>query len=210
MGKNVKSGLGISSLEDSYKAGLEAGQKAAAGCKKRPTFAFVFAGSNYDLKKLSKGLKEGLGCEFVGCTTCGEMSNAGFTRHTCTVLALSTEYLKVNIGVGKGVLDNPKKATEKAVTECLKGTKFDRYLDPYVNFLAMKRKSVAELIKMQPYSMIVFTPGLGAPKSADNDTIISTINHLVGRRVPVIGAGAASDQIFVNKHLYLHYLSSQM
>ncbi|NQU79621.1 FIST C-terminal domain-containing protein [Candidatus Woesearchaeota archaeon] len=201
MGKNVKSGIGVSELSDSYSAAKEACEKAAKQCGKPPSFAFVFVGSNHDLKKLNKGLKESLNCDYVGCTTCGELSNAGLTRHTCTVLALSTKYIKAGIGVGKGVLKNPVKATEAALKASLSGIKLDRYLDPYVNFMAMKCRSPSELVKMQPYSLMVFTPGLGTPLSVDNDAVISTINKVVGRFVPVIGAGSSSDQIFVNKHI---------
>lgn len=202
MGKNVKAGVGVSNLEDAYDAAKDACSKAIKQCGATPKFAFVFAGSNYDLKKLNKGLKDNLKCDYVGTTTGGELSNAGFTKHTVTVLVLSTDYIRVGIGVGNGVLKRPEKATMNALKESLSSIKMDRYLDPYINFMAMKQKKPSELVKMQPYSLMVFTPGLGAPLSADNDTIIATINKVIGRFVPVVGAGSCSDQIFVNKHIF--------
>jgi hypothetical protein len=205
MPKNVFSGVGISNNQNPLEAGKEAAEKAINGLEgHKPTFAFVFVGSNYDLKKLNQSIKKVLGnCQYVGCTTCGEISTYGFSRHSCTVLAISSEYIKFGVGIAKGVLKNPEKATEAAINQSLKSIKIDKYVDPYISFVAMKTKKPSELVKMKPYCTMIFTPGLG-PISVNNDAIISTLNKIIGRYIPVIGAGAASDEIFVNKFMFVN------
>lgn len=206
MPKNVFAGVGVSSNDDPFLAGKEAVKMAVEEMKSKggvePTFAFIFTGSNYDLDELNDGIISVLrDCQYVGCTTCGEISTHGFSRHSCVAIVISSEYIKFGVGVGKGVLKNPKKATEVAINQSLDSIKIDKYIDPYVSFTAMKTKKVSELVKMKPYCTMVFTPGLG-PISVDNDAIISTLNRIIGRYIPVIGAGAASDKIFVNKFIF--------
>ena len=200
--KNVFAGTGISNNPDSYTAAKEAAEMAIKNCGKTPTFAFVFTSSHYDLKKLNKAIADTLPCDYVGATTAGELSNFGFSKHACVVMALSSEYLNFGIGVGPNVLENPQKATSMALKQSFQKIKLDRYLMPYVSFQAMKTAPVDRLIKMKPYFLLLLTPGLGAPKSADNDAIINTIFSLLGNTIPVLGVGAASDEIFVNKHMF--------
>ncbi len=200
--KNVFAGVGVSANQDSYVAATEAAKQALKECGQEPTFSFVFVGSNHDLKKTTKGLKDTLGnSPFVGVTTCGEYSSKGPSRHTCTVLTLSSKYIKFGVGVSKGVLKNPKKATKEALNKAMTEIKIDKYVDPYINFMAMKNKKPEELVKMKPYVVMTFTPGLGAT-SIDNDAVVQTIMEVIGRYVPVIGAGASSDRIFVDKFLF--------
>lgn len=203
-GKNVYAGVGISGNDDSYLAGKEAAEMAVKECGKSPDFAFVFCGSNFNANKINEGLKEILNdCKYIGSTTFGEISTQGFSKHSCVVLAISSKFIRIGMGLGEHVLKNPREATEKAIMQALDDIKVDKYIDPYVNYLAMKTKKPSELIKMRPYSVLVFTPGVGLIP-VNEDEVISTLNEIIGRYVPIIGPGAASDEIFVNKKLFFN------
>src|SRR3990170_2237920 len=152
MSKNVFAGVGISKNDDSYEAGKEASRMAMEDMKKQggkePIFGFVFcSGGKYGKNESTlKNLVDGAGSVFgntpwVGCTTCGEISNWGATTNSCVVAAISSDYLQFSIGIGDNVHKNPVKAGEHAISQAIENLRRETVINPYLKYTAEKKKT---------------------------------------------------------------------
>lgn len=215
--KNVYAGVGISKADNPVEAGKEAIDMAIAKMKvtggKKPDFAFLFcSGSKYGkdaqtLKKLvdnanSLFKKSNEKIKWVGCTTAGEISNYGVTEGSCVVMVIQSDYVRVGLGIGANANKEPEKAGDTAVRMALKDLKMDRYVDPYMHFLAMKQKSVDELAKLNPYSFYVLTNGPTLKAMSNESRIINGITKVVGTNCPLIGGSAADDGKFDKTYVF--------
>jgi len=204
LAKNVFAGVGISKKDDPFEAGKEAVYNAIEDMKKlggnKPTFGIVFcSGGKYGkndkkMQKLVDGANSILkDTPWVGCTTAGEISNFGFTTESCVALVLESEYINFGIGVGENTNEKPKEAGRRAIKDALKKLKVDKYVEPYVRYLAEKKLPVSELIKMRPYHVLMLTTGFTLKKRGNEDDIVEGIIDVIGHRVPIIGGSSADD-----------------
>ncbi|MCK4492042.1 MAG: helix-turn-helix domain-containing protein, partial [Candidatus Altiarchaeales archaeon] len=202
-GKNVYAGVGISKNDDPFEAGKEAAEMAVKECGKEPIFGLVFVSERYDHEKLVKGLdmifKD---VPYCGCTSLGEVTQRGISHDSCVVMALSSKYIHVGIGTGENVYEKPRDAIKKASKEALSRIKLDTYVDPYITYLAMKKKTPKDLLTMKPYRLLVITPGFGDKIPLDQEDIIKGLFEEVGMYTPVIGAGAISSSMVTNKYVF--------
>ncbi|MDD5086719.1 MAG: FIST N-terminal domain-containing protein [Candidatus Nanoarchaeia archaeon] len=213
--KNVYAGTGISRDDDPYKAGKEAVEMAIEKAGKAPDFGFVFcSGGKYGnndkrIKKLVEGAHEAFmaankKCKWMGCTTAGEISNYGFSQGSCVAMCLSSNYIHVGVGISDNVEKKPEDAGKDAIKEALKDLKTDKQVDSYISYLAAKRKSVEELMKIKPYYVIMLTQGPLINKNVfgREESIAKGISSIIGRYVPIIGGSAADDMKFEKVYVF--------
>ena len=216
MSKNVFAGSGVSKNDDPFKAGKEAVELALKNMRKqggkKPNFGFVFcSGGKYgkggkDIKKLVEGahnafMNANKDCKWIGCTTTGELSSYGYSTKSCVAMAVETEYIHVGTGVGERINENPKRGTVKAFEESTKDLKIDKYLDPYMQFLAMKRKTPGELIKYSPFHIITLIQG-PLKKPGREDEVVSVLKSIVGNKIPITGGSSADDFNFIASYQF--------
>lgn len=211
MPKNVFAGVGISTADDPFAAGKEAVEKAIDEMKKHggkiPTFGLVFcSGGKYGkddktIKKLVDGAHSVFNdTPWVGCTTCGEISNYGATTNSCVACAISSEYLQVGIGVGDDVHKKPQKAGELAVKESITNLRREKIVTPYLKYLAEKREKSTELMKMYYYFVLLFSPGHTFDGSGLEDEVLAGVYESIGKQTPVIGGTAADDAKLIKNY----------
>jgi len=202
--KNVYAGTGISRDDDPYKAGKEAVEMAIEKAGKSPEFGVVFcSGGKYGnndkrIKKLVEGAHDAFmaankNCKWIGCTTAGEISNYGFSTDSCVAMIINSQYIHFGVGVGKNINLRPKEAGQRAIKDALKNIKTDKYIEPYVRYLAEKKLPNSELIQMRPYSVMMLNTGFTAKKRGNEDDIIEGIVNIIGYRIPIIGGSSGDD-----------------
>ncbi len=216
MGKYIHAGTGISSADDPAQAGKEAVEMALEKLKedggKKPDFALVFcSGGKYGrndktIKQFVDAVHEALtsankDVKWIGCTTAGEISNYGLTENSAVVLVVESEYVQVGVGVGEDVLNDPKKAGATAVKQALETLKPDKYVTPYVKYLAQKKKKPIESIKYYDYWVIALSRGLTLGSPGKEDEVAEGIYSVVGKRIPVIGGTAGDDMYLKNNYV---------
>jgi len=204
MPKNVFAGVGISKADDAFTAGKEAVEMALKKMReqggKKPTFGLVFcSGGKYGkddktIQQLVDGAHSIFGdTHWVGCTTAGEISNYGFTEGSCVAMVIQSEHIHVGIGIGSNTDKKPKDAGREAVKQALNNIKVDKYVEPYIRYLAEKKLPISELIRMRPYCVLMFTNGFTATRRGNEDDIVEGIVDIIGHRVPIIGSSAGDD-----------------
>lgn len=206
MVKNVFAGIGVSTEKNPVKAGKEAVGMAIKNAGKPPDFGIVFCdGGKYgkndlSIKKLVTSAdkmfkKSNPKIKWIGCTTAGEISNFGLGFGSVTAMAISSDYIKFGVGVGDKVSKRPVQAGKKASKMALNNLKIDKYVDPYIQFLVMKKKRPEELVKIKPYYVIALFPGSVKTYLARDDKILEGIIDVTGV-LPFIGASTADSGLF--------------
>lgn len=204
MPKNVFAGVGISKNDDPFVAGKEAVEKAINEMKKRggkkPTFGIVFcSGGKYGkddktLQKFVNGTHSVFGnTPWMGCTTCGEISNYGATENSCVACVISSDYLQIGIGIGDEVHKDPMKAGRTAAQQAVTNLRREKIVTPYLRYIAEKRKSSAELMRMYSYFVLLFSPGLVMDINGMEDGVLEGVCEVIGRQTPIIGGTAGDD-----------------
>lgn len=205
LAKNVFAGVGISKANDPFTAGKEAVENAMEEMRKQggkePTFGLVFcSGGKYGksdstIKKLVDGAHSVFGkTPWVGCTTCGEVSNYGLRTDSCLASVISSEYLHMGIGIGNNVHKNAIKAGITAAKQAVTNLRREKVVAPYIKYLAEKRKTSVELIKTYSYFVLLFSPGLTMEENGLEDDVIAGVSKVVGKQIPIIG-GTAGDNL---------------
>lgn len=215
--KNVYVGTGISKNDDPFKAGEEAVEMAIKNMgltdsSQGPDFGMVFcSGGKYGqdgsvMQKLVDGahqkfISSNPNIKWIGCTSAGEISSAGFSKNSCVAMALSSDYIKFGVGIGDCVKKDPVKATKTAFKMATTDLKIDRYVDAYMQFLTMKMQSTEELIKYSPYHLVTLCPGPTMVPGKE-DEIVSALRHLAGPTVPITGGSSADDLIMKSNYTF--------
>jgi len=217
MTKNVFAGVGISKNEDPLQAGKEAVDMAVNNMKKNggkePNFGLIFCSrekygnSDSTMQKFLDGLNSSFSkykdCKWFGCTTAGEISTYGASEGSCVVLTVDSKYLHMGIGIGENAEKDPKGCGKNAVETALSDIKTDKYVDPYIKYLAEKKLTPAELIKAKPYSVFILTNGFNYKRRSNEDDIIEGIKDYAGSKVTIFGGSAGDD--FSLKGSYVFY-----
>jgi len=211
--KNVFVGTGTSSSDDPIAAAKAAVNGAIAVAGKPPTFGIVFAAGKYGKDDASmaafvKAAHEAFmasnpECKWVGCTTTGELSNFGLARGSVVAMALSSEFIHFGIGVEEYNAKHPEKTGSAAAKNALHDLKLDKYLDPYLQFTAMKNKSPVDLIKMEPYIMMTLFPGTTRTYYSEDDKVLDGIVEMTGA-VPLVGGSAGDDSLFKKTYTFMN------
>ncbi len=178
-------GYGVGKGEDALALGIEVTRKALAGIKKYSLSALlVFASVHYQLEELLAGINGVAGnAPVLGATTAGEICNGPHWQSVVAV-ALASPYLRVRVGIGKGVSRNWLQAVHQAVSAPDISPFFSIPDSPIWSELTLQGKSAFGLL---------FSPG--NTKSADSRSfeILEELKRLSQGRLPIIGAGSADD-----------------
>jgi len=209
MERAIYAGSGLTDSKDPYKAGQELIESAIKNAGSEPDFAFVFCsaakyGQNASaIKQFVRGVNNAIkkanpNCQWMGCTTAGELSNFGFTRFTAIAGVISSEYLKGSMAIGEGVHKDPRGLARKIVRKALSGIKIDAYLDPYIHFIAMKHKRPEDLMKLHPYALLTLSNGVSGKQLSIDFDLLAGVHDVIGYSCPVIG-GCAGDDFALRK-----------
>jgi len=203
-GKNIHVGIGVSNLEDGYKAGIEAAQQAAkqAASGEYPTFSVVFVSSEYNpqIQQVVKGINRILGTEWIGCTTDRELNSVrGYSEGTIEVLSLHTKYLHFGVEVADNYREDPFERGREAITKAIEKAPVDRAIDSTVQYIRSTKKSYADIVKNPPYFILTLIGGAyykdKQPVPGMETEFLEGIFDAVGSNIPILGASASSDVI---------------
>ena len=105
----TSAGTGASAHGDSAAAAREAVAAAREGLDGAPpTFGFLFAGPQHDLRSLVAAARaEAGGADFVACTTAGEFTEAGLTHDGVAAFLVSSDELSHHTRFAGGMKDDP-------------------------------------------------------------------------------------------------------
>lgn len=111
-------------LEDSFRAGQEAAQRAlekGALPLRRACIAFVSA--QFDPAEVLRGIRSVIDAPLIGCTTFGEATDAGYTADSVSLMVIASDGLEVGLGVAEGLSKDPRGAVERAFAAARTGLK---------------------------------------------------------------------------------------
>jgi len=213
MSKNVFAGIGISYNDNAAQAGKEAVEMAIKNSGNTPDFGVVYvAGKKYrENEKNIKILVENVhktfitsnpSVEWIGCTTAGILSNYGHTENCVVAMTVKSEFIHTSVGIGDNVSKNPIKAGETAINAALSKLEVDEYLNSYVRYLAIKKKTPKELIKTYPYAVIVLFPGAVQGYPGFESDVLNGITKVVGGHIPIVGGSAGDDFDFTQTYQF--------
>ena len=208
-GKNISVGIGVSDLEDGYKAGVSAAKQAAMQSSKgeQPTFSLVFVSSKYNpqIKEVVRGINTILSTNWVGCTTDRELNSVlGYSEGTVEVLCIDTKYMHFGVGLVDNYRKNPQKAGRDATMEAIENCPVNRSIFATTQFMRGTKKAFVDIIRNPPYFVLTFPGGSYYFKSKQpiigmESEFLDGIINAVGPNIPIIGATASSDVIKVMK-----------
>lgn len=156
--------------------------------QKDSELVLFFCSSRLNQVKISEAMKKKSGepnfssAKFVGCTTCGEITPCGFQNHSFTAMSFSSDRMKVGIGIGEEIIDDPISAAKNAVIEAAHqlGTTPENLDEGYVGIML-----VDGTCGVEEYIMLGITR--------------------VARRLKIVGGSAGDDFCFNNVFLHLNH-----
>ena len=201
-GKNISVGLGVSDLEDGYKAAVSASKQAVnQACPgEEPSFSLVFVSSRYNdqIKEVVEGLNTTLGENWIGCTTDREINSIlGYCEGTINVLAIKTKYMHFGIGISIDYRRNPVEEGERTTVQAIENCPVDRSKFATMEFMRGTRNHFREIVRQPPYFVLTFIGG----SYCENYNIIpgmeveflEGIKNILGPHIPILGGSASSD-----------------
>lgn len=166
--------VGRSSDNHAHRAGTEAARQALTGVD--PKLLVVFCSGSYDLPRLLAGINETSGgVPLIGCSTAGEISDAGPGDAGVVVTALGGSGFSIATGTADNASHHLREASARAAF-CI-----DRLED-------------------RPHKvLLLLTDGL----AGDQQEIVRGAYSVVGAEVPLVG-GCAGDDLRMQGTFQLH------
>jgi hypothetical protein len=177
----IRASVGLSQMSqdiDPYVVGANACQNALDQLKEKPDLLIVFASVQYDQKKMIEGVRSvAPDSLLVGCSTSGEITTNGPTKHSVAVMAIKSPKIKYFASIDENVSANPRLAG----------------------------KSVADKVKAQVgkevlKSFMMF-PDVLAGNGAD---MVRGILDSLGEHFPVVGGAPGDDFLFKQTYQYIN------
>lgn len=168
-------GVGTSKTSDSFKAGEEAARTALELTGNSSSdWVLVFASVCFDQTALLKGVvsmtKE---APLAGCSTAGEILREGPLRRSVVVMTIRSDSLKVAVGLGRGIRENPRQAGRDAATQAIQA-------------------------KSSPHAFVIFPDGL----TGNGAEVIRGMQDVLGLSFPIVGGSAGDDFGFKQTYQY--------
>lgn len=178
----IQSAIGYSTnLDESYEAGIEIGEMVLKKLDlKASSIGILFANIDFHFENLLKGIHEKLDIPLIGCTTASEANNDGYFEESASLMVITSDDLKIGLGLGQDV----SKDHEKAVCSAYDAAR-------------------AMLDDGEPKLAITF-PDSALTGSVDR--ILSILVNRIGKEVPIVG-GIPGDN-FKFSQTYQFYGSS--
>lgn len=166
----LSAGIGRSDTIDSFEAGKEAAAEAVNSISSPPKLLVVFADRHYDGEALMAGVLSVCGdVQMVGGTTAGELSTQGFSTGSVVIMALQSDTLEFNTGIGLNMRED-----EAACGQSLIGD------------LAEKHSLDAAL------ALFVFPDGMGG----DGAKVLEGIHSALTKKLEIIGGCLGGGDTF--------------
>ena len=175
---DLNTGIGVSVLTNSYKAGAEAAKKAIEELgDKKPHVIMIFAAPKFEQQKMVNGIKSVTkNIPMIGGTTAGEISTSGLSVNSVVVMAINSKDIKFYVGIGKGIGKNEVNAGKQLAKNLLKKT-------------SLKNAS----------TLVMLPDGL----AGDGLAIIKGIQNILGNDFEIVGGALGDEADF--KHTYQYY-----
>lgn len=175
-------GSGQARGKDAYEVGKEAAREALAGTgAQHLALVVVFIWPEYDLPSVVRGIRDVTGdAPLIGCTTCGEFTQAGAADGTVVVAAIASDEMDVRVTVGRGLREaNMPSLAQEATSE---------FAGP----------SEASLRRgWQGRTLFLLTDGLaGRAEEVLDELMLAT-----GMRYQLFGGAAADNAKFAKTHV---------
>ncbi len=196
MGNYLEFGTGYSVAKDSISAGKTAAEIACRKITKySPSLVMVSCSGDYDLERVLQGVREITGrTPLVGGTSAGEICR-GFRVGSVAVSVLASPYLSVNIGVGRDLSLNYRRAVEEAINTSGGGDYFGEYQSKdSVNEL--------ELDYAKKTFALVFLPGVPLHRNSYSAEVIDTLRKRSLNAFPIVGACTGGDLTWDKTYLF--------
>lgn len=166
--------VGSSTLDDADRALEEALDQLQL--EYTPRLLIVLAAPRYPLEALADGLQQQLpGCDVIGCSTSGEIANAGALTQALVLWALGGTQVRVSTGWGESKEQGLRQAATEAAS-CLE-----------------------RLERRQHTVMLLLSDGLGG----DQMEVVRGAYDAAGIDVPLVG-GCAGDYLAMRQTRQLH------
>ncbi len=198
--KNIRVNIGVSDLEDGYKAAVYAAQQAVMGIGSDPTFSIVLFSSEYDPHSVAAGIQKILtGTHWVGCRTNRELNHiTGISKGTIQVLSIKTKHMHFHTEVADNYRENPQGKGKEAATRAASLVEPDRLVSPYVQFSRLSSQNYIDIVRTPPYFILTFISGMchkedGTFYPGMESKFLEGIFNALGPNIPVFGASVVSD-----------------
>lgn len=115
---SIQSATGYSeNIDESYEAGLEIGGMILEKISLQAnSLGILFCHIEFDFAELLKGIREKLDIPIFGCTTAGEANSNGYFEESASLLVVTSDDLKIGMGVGENLSQDPEAAVLAAYT----------------------------------------------------------------------------------------------
>lgn len=115
---SIQSATGYSeNIDESYEAGLEIGDMILAKIALQAnSLGILFCHIDFDFAELLKGIREKLDIPIFGCTTAGEANSNGYFEESASLLVVTSDDIKIGMGVGENLSKDPEAAVLAAYT----------------------------------------------------------------------------------------------
>ncbi|MFH1094284.1 MAG: FIST N-terminal domain-containing protein [Candidatus Omnitrophota bacterium] len=171
-------GVGTSKEFESFAAGSLAAVNAIEKLGSNdPDFVFCFASSRFDHVQLVRGIKSVLpNAPLIGCTTAGEITNAGPAKKSVIILTIKSNSLHAAFGIGKNVSKNSRGAGQEVARDTV---------------LKTRKGAIRHAFMMLPDGL-----------NGNGVEIIRGIQEVLGTSFPIVGGSAADDFLFQKTFQY--------
>ncbi|MFH2144769.1 MAG: FIST N-terminal domain-containing protein [Candidatus Omnitrophota bacterium] len=173
-------GVGTSKEIDSFGAGALAAHAALEKMGKQdPDIVFCFASARFDHKELIRGIKSTVPtAPIVGCTTAGEITNAGPDKKSVTILVLKSDSLQIGLSLGKNISALPRQAGQFIAKDTVAKTRSSSIRHAFMMFPDGLKGNVVEIIR--------------------------GIQEILGTSFPIVGGSAADDFLFQKTYQFFN------
>ncbi len=168
--------------------------KAAVEKTGKPDLTIVFFSSALNAEEVFNSVKEEVGnSDIIGGTTAGEYSSAVSKPMTGTVavMTLKSHYLKVGVGVGNDISENPFESGREAVHKAYASLKDNPTASAILSLTYMSKNS-PDLLKVKPFVSIVLPDGM----SGQEEEFLRGMISGVGSNLPIVGGSTGDDLKF--------------
>lgn len=177
MGLDLNTGIGVSVLTNSFKAGADAARKAIDALAKKPDALIIFAAPKFDQQKMLDGIVSVTKkTPMIGGTTAGEISTYGLSVNSVVVMAINSKDIKFYAGIGKNITKNEVNAGKQLAQSVLK-----------------------KAPKKNANTLIMFPDGL----AGDGLAVIEGAQRILGEDFEIVGGSLGDESDF--KHTYQYY-----
>ncbi len=177
MSLDLNTGIGVSVLANSYKAGAEAASKAVEQLGKKPDALIIFAAPKFEQQKMADGIKSVTkNIPMIGGTTAGEISTYGLSVNSVVVMALNSTDIKFYVGIGKNIAKSEINAGKQLAKSVLK-----------------------KASKKNANTLLMLPDGL----AGDGLAVIKGAQEVLGEDFEIVGGSLGDESDF--KHTYQYY-----